>query len=371
MLSMIFKMSRVSRRAFVRALARGGAFMAVIVFPGVVQASANWPLSSPESVGINQKSLESLREQLQDDSNRDLKGVVVVRHNKLAVEWYFNGDDQTTLHDIRSATKSITATLMGIAIDRHLVGGVNDPIGKYLPGLPNDGKQAIRIRDLLTMRSGLAADDDDPDSPGNEDRLDQSTDWMKSVFAVPAKTPPGQKYLYCSLNAFITGAIVENASGMPLDQFARKYLFSALSFSDFKWRHAPINRVVGQGNLYITTRDEAAIGQLFLQNGRWGNRRLVSAKWVHDSLSEIVPISAVDPYADSYGYMWYTRAEPVEGQSVLVHFASGNGGNKIYVVPSKDMVVAITSSAYRKGYGQKRSQDILLRILAATSKDSN
>ena len=128
--------------------------------------------------------------------------------------------------------------------------------------------------------------------------------------------------------------------------------------------------MAGQGNLYITTRDEAAIGHLFLQNGRWRNQQLVNANWVRDSFSDIVPISAVDPYADFYGYMWYTRAEPVEGRPVPVHFASGNGGNKIYVVPSKDMVVAITSSAYRKGYGQRRSQDILLRILAAAS-DSN
>jgi CubicO group peptidase (beta-lactamase class C family) len=363
-------MSRVTTSAFVWALAGEAAFAIAIIFPGLMQASANWPVSSPESVGISQKALDSLRARLQDDPNRDLKGIVVVRHDRLAVEWYFNGDDQTTLHDIRSATKSITATLMGIAIDHHLIGGVNDPVGKYLPGLPNDGKHAIRIRDLLTMRSGLAADDHDPDSPGNEDRLDQSTDWMRSMFAVPMKTSPGQNYRYCSLNAFIAGAIVENASGVPLDQFARKYLFSALGIGDFKWRHVPINRVVGQGNLYITTRDEAAIGQLFLQSGRWTNGQLVSAQWVRDCLSDIVPISAVDPYADFYGYMWYTRAEPVEGRSVLVHFASGNGGNKIYVVPSKDMVVAITSSAYNKGYGQRRSEDTLLSILAAAS-DSN
>jgi CubicO group peptidase (beta-lactamase class C family) len=362
-------MSRVSRSALARALRGEAVFAVAIMFPGLVQASANWPVSSPEAVGIQQMVLDSLLAGLRDDPNRDLKGVVVIRHDRLAVEWYFNGDDQTTLHDIRSATKSITATLMGIAIDHHLIGGINDPIGKYLPGLPNDGKQTIRIRDLLTMRSGLAADDDDPNSPGNEDRLDLSTDWMRSVFAVPMKTAPGQSYLYCSLNAFITGAIVENASGVPLDQFAAKYLFSALDIDNFQWRHVPVNRVVGQGNLYITTRDAAAIGQLFLQSGRWGNRQLVSAKWVRDSFSEVVPISAADPYADFYGYMWYTKAEPVGGTSVLVHFASGNGGNKIYVVPSKDMVVAITSSAYHKGYGQRRSQEILLRILAAS--DSN
>jgi CubicO group peptidase (beta-lactamase class C family) len=216
------------------------------------------------------------------------------------------------------------------------------------------------------MRSGLAADDDDPDSPGNESRLDESVDWMKSVFAVPMKTPPGQTYLYCSLDAFITGAIIENASGLSLDEFAKQHLFAPLGIRNFVWRRVPFNRVAGQGNLSITARDEAAVGQLFLQKGRWENRQVVSSQWIQDSVAEKVPISAVDPYADFYGYMWYSKREPVAGGTVLVHFASGNGGNKIYVVPSRDMVVAITSSAYNQKYGQRRSQDILLRILAAS-----
>ena len=343
------------------------AFSVAALSPGLLCASAEWPVSAPESVGINRQALDALLADLKSDPNRDLKGVAIIRHGKMAAEWYFNGDDQTTLHDIRSATKSITALLMGVAIDHHLIGSGDDLIAKYLPGLPNDGKQKIRIRDLLTMRSGLAADDDDPDSPGNEDRLDQSTDWMKSIFAVPARTAPGVNYLYCSLNAFITGAIIENASGLPLDSFAEKYLFSPLDIDNFSWRHVPVNRVVGQGNLRITTRDEAAIGQLVLHNGRWGNKQLVGSRWIAASLADRVPISAVDPYADFYGYMWYSKPEPVNGGTVLVHYASGNGGNKIYVVPSKDMVVAITSSAYHKGYGQRRSQEILLRVLSATS----
>jgi CubicO group peptidase (beta-lactamase class C family) len=83
-------------------------------------------------------------------------------------------------------------------------------------------------------------------------------------------------------------------------------------------------------------------------------------------MASLVPIASVDPYADSYGYMWYTKQEPVESHSVLVHFASGNGGNKIYIVPSLDMVIAITSGAYNRPYGQKRSQNILLKILSIT-----
>jgi CubicO group peptidase (beta-lactamase class C family) len=281
-------------------------------------------------------------------------------------ESYFNGDDSNTLHDIRSATKSITATLMGIAIQQHIVHGVDDSIADYLPNLPQDGKEKITINDLLNMRSGLDADDDDLATPGNETRLDESTDWIRSVYAVPMKVSPGKKYTYVSINAFLVGAIIENASKMHLDDFAKQNLFVPLGITRYEWRRVPIDRTTGQGNLKITTRDEAAIGQLFLQNGQYHDRQVVNPAWVERCIARQVPISAVDPYADFYGYMWYTRTEPVGDRSIPVHFASGNGGNKIYVLPSLDMVVAITSSAYNQRYGQKRSRDILLEVLSAT-----
>jgi CubicO group peptidase (beta-lactamase class C family) len=273
-----------------------------------------------------------------------------------------------TLHDIRSAAKSITSILVGIAIQRHLIGGVNDSIAHYLPGLPRDGKQNITIRDLLNMRSGLDADDEDASTPGNEDHLDTSTDWIRTVYAVPMKTKPGEKYNYCSINAFIAGAIVENASRMPLDEFAKQTLFDPLGIRNYEWRHVPVNRVTAQGNLYITTRDEARIGELLLHNGKLNGHRILAREWIKKSIANQVPISAVDPYADFYGYMWYSRAEPLNNRHTLVHFASGNGGNKIYVVPSLDIVVAVTSSAYHHRYGQLRSQDILLRVLSAVHR---
>jgi CubicO group peptidase (beta-lactamase class C family) len=323
-------------------------------------------LAEPGQERIDGKVLSALFANLATDPHKDLKGIVVLRHGKLVAEWYFNGDDANTLHDIRSATKSITATLLGIAIDRRMISGVDDSIANYLPTLPHDGKERITIRDLLNMRSGLDADDDDPASPGNETRLDASVDWIKSVYAVPLKAPPAKTYIYVSINAFLVGVIIENATKMHLDEFARQHLFRPLGINQYKWRRVPPGRTTGQGNLEITTRDEAALGLLFLQGGRYDHREVVSRAWVEQCVASQVPISAVDPYADFYGYMWYTKAETVGARSVLVHFASGNGGNKIYVVPSLDMVIAITSSAYNHGYGQKRSQDILLKVLSAT-----
>jgi CubicO group peptidase (beta-lactamase class C family) len=324
-----------------------------------------WSGTETSKSGMDLAALKAIYSDMDRDPRQDLKGIVIVRNRRLVSEHYFNGDSADTLHDIRSATKSLTSLLMGIAIQKGLVHSVDDSIALYLPGLPKDGKEKITIEDLLTMRSGLDAYDDDASSPGNENTLDASSDWIRTVYAVPMKLTPGIKYVYCSLNAFLTGAIIENVSHMPLDQFARTNLFAPLKIKNYSWRHVPVDRVTGQGNLSITTRDEAGIGELMLDDGVVHGERIVNHDWIAHSLASQVAISDGDPYADFYGYMWYTKAELVDSRRIEVHFASGNGGNKIYIVPSLNMVVAITSSAYNQRYGQRRSQDILLRVLSA------
>ena len=314
--------------------------------------------------GLRANTLQGLYAHFEDDEHPDLKGVVVLCNGKRVSEIYFNGDSAETLHDIRSATKSITATLMGIAIQKGLVHSVNDSIALYLPGLPHDGKQNITIRDLLTMRSGLAANDEDPLSPGNEDNLDRASDWLRAAYAVPIQEQPGHTYVYCSLNAFLTGVIVSNAAKMPLEEFARRNFFDPLGIDRFDWLKAAGGQTKGQGNLSIRTRDLAAIGQMYLDHGLVESKRVLNSEWIEQSWAKMVSISKSDPYADFYGYMWYSRDEPTGESPTPVHFASGNGGNKIYVVPSRHLVIAITSSAYGRGYGQQRSQSILLSILS-------
>jgi CubicO group peptidase (beta-lactamase class C family) len=330
------------------------------------EGGIRWSHAIPADFGIDASALESIYSDAMRDPHKDLKGIVIVRNGQMVVEHYFNGDSVDSLHDIRSATKSLTSLLVGIAIQKGLIHGVDVSISAYLPGLPQDGKEKITVRDLLNMSSGLDADDEDGATPGNEDRLDESSDWIRTVYSVPMKIAPGTKYNYCSINAFLAGAIVENVSHMRLDEFAKANLFGPLGIRTYRWRHVPIDRTTGQGNLFITTRDEAAVGELLLNDGVVSGRRVLTHDWIAQSLASQVAISDSDPYADFYGYMWYTKAEAVGNRKVVVHFASGNGGNKIYIVPSLRMVVAITSSAYGHGWGQRRSQDILLKILAAT-----
>lgn len=320
---------------------------------------------SSAATSLDKSSLRQLFSELQADERRDLKGVRIIVDGQKPEEAYFNGGGRDVLHDIRSAGKSITSLLAGIAIDKGLIRDIRQPLLSLLNVTGHPDKSGITLEDLLTMRSGLDADDEDASSPGNENRLDESSSWVDFALSVPMREPPGQTYKYCSLNAFLVGAAVEDSCKRLLDDFAREHLFKPLGIRRFEWRHGPHNRVTGQGNLRVTLSDMTAIGFMCLNNGRAGERQLVSQEWIKRSLAPIVSISAVDRYADSYGYMWYTKTHTVKRQSIVVHFASGNGGNKIYLIPRYRMVIGIASAAYGRGYGQRRSQEILLRILSA------
>ncbi|MBC7977187.1 MAG: serine hydrolase, partial [Myxococcales bacterium] len=189
------------------------------------------------------------------------------------------------------------------------------------------------------------------------------------AMAVPAATRPGEHYLYNSLTAYLVGLAVERTSGQHLDELAAQALFGPLGITRWAWQRDLAGHTKGQGNLSLTPRDLAQLGELVLGNGLYRGRRVISERWIRDSLAIHVRTSDVDPYADGYGYFWYARTHNVHGRDIAVWFASGNGGNKIYVVPALQLVVAITSRAYGRSHGQRRSQAILLAVLEALTAD--
>jgi CubicO group peptidase (beta-lactamase class C family) len=264
------------------------------------------------------------------DEHPDLRSVLVMRDGAIIAERYYNGETADTLRDIRSAAKG--TALQGVTLDQ-----------------------------ILTMRSGLAAFDEDPASPGNEDKMDDAADPVAFVLAVPAETTPGTRYRYNSLTSYVAGITIEQATGKDLEAFARETLFTPLGIQHLQWLRDAANHPKGQGNLFLRTRDLASIGQMVLDQGMYQGRRVISAEWIQAALAPRVAIGDVDRYADHYGYFWYQK----KYDDTVVHFASGNGGNKIYVIPSRKEVVIVSSSAYGKGYGQRRSAAILQAILDA------
>lgn len=323
-------------------------------------AAATLTAPAPEAV------VAAVLADAQADARQDLRAVVVLRDGKVIGERYYNGETPGTLHDVRSLGKSITALMTGIAIDQGRIAGVATPVGVIWRQAAGSAFGKVPLSDMLTMRSGLAADDDDPASPGNEDRLDDSPDPAAVLLGLPLVTTPGKTYLYNSATAAIVGITVAKASGGTMADYAKARLFTPLGIRRWRWDADASGFTKGQGNLWVTARDLATIGEMVRQGGRHGGRQIVSSAWLKDALAPHVAISAVDPYADSYGYFWYGKVHSINGKPVPVSFASGSGGNKLYVIPSRRMVVAITSSAYGRGYGQRRSEAILKAVLAVT-----
>jgi CubicO group peptidase (beta-lactamase class C family) len=335
-----------------------------LIIGGVLAAGGLIAARAPDASGLGAVLMG-----FDADEHPDLKGVVVRVGGAVVAERHYNGQPPDALHDMRSAGKSVTSLLVGAARDRGLIDSLADPVRRYWPEAAGSAIGDVALSDVLTMRSGLAADDNEPESPGNEDRLDTAPDPLAFVLAVPRATPPGSTYLYNSLTAYVAGLVVEEATGRQGRDFAREVLFEPLGITRFDWAADAAGRLKGQGNLSLATHDMALIGQMALDGGlaggRAGGRQVISRGWIEDSLSPKVAIGAVDPYADGYGYFWYAKALPVGDGTVDIRFASGNGGNKIYIVPSRNMVVAVTSAAYGRGYGQRRSQAILTALLAA------
>ncbi len=295
----------------------------------------------------------------------DLRAVVVMQQGRVVGERYYNGATRDELHDVRSAGKSVTALLVGIARDQGRL-KIDQPVQRYWKQATGSAIGPVALRDVLSMRSGLAADDENPDSPGNEDRMDEADDPKSFVLKVPRAAPPGTVYRYNSLTSYVAGVVVTEAVGKPMDVFARQYLFAPLGIERWQWARDASGITKGQGNLSLRARDFAILGEMVRNDGVYQGKRIVSAAWLRDALTPHVAIGDSDPYAEGYGYYWYAKTHDIKGTPVPVRFASGNGGNKIYVVPSRQMVVAITSSAYGKGYGQRRSEAILKAVLAAT-----
>jgi CubicO group peptidase (beta-lactamase class C family) len=266
-----------------------------------------------------------------------LHSLLVSWRGELVLERYFNGARPTRSANIKSASKSIMATLVGIAIDRGLIAGVRQPIALFFPELLSvprgSGKQDITIEDLLTMRSGLEST-----SNRNYGAWVQSRDWVRHALNRPLVRPPGTDMVYSTGNSHLLSAIVTKAARKSTWQFAQETLAGPLGFTLARWPQDPQGIYFGGNDMLLTPRQMVAFGQLYLNRGRANGRQILSSSWIDEAL---VPRVESSREANRfYGYGWWMR----ELAGRQVYYAWGFGGQYIFLIPALDLVVVTTSS---------------------------
>lgn len=330
----------------------------------------NLPRIDIEEAGFNMDSINALDQFIYNSEQNDFKGMVVIKDHKIAIEYFYNNTERSDINDIRSAGKSITALLLGVAIDQGLVKNLDQDVYSFFsrekyPKLHKDLKK-VKIKHLLNLSSGLDADSDEWRTPGHAGKWMGKDDWVSYILSIPLVEEPGENWVYADINVALIGAIIEETSGMSLDDFARKHIFDHLNIHKYYWYTNKSNQTVAAGTLYLSNLDFAKLGVLVANNGQWGDTQIISQDYIeHVVSSKTFDISEYSFLWDSYGMLWYKNQIDIKGEKIDFLWASGNGGNHLIVVPEDNMVVALSSTAYGYFYGQTRSREILMKLLNA------
>ncbi|MCX6559544.1 MAG: serine hydrolase [Candidatus Aminicenantes bacterium] len=279
------------------------------------------------------------------DSFKNFDSLIVLHQGRTAFEKYYNGVQGGAPHQMQSQTKSITALLLGVAIDQGLIKSENEKVAPYFPEsfAPGDKlKAAMTIKDLLTMSAGIDWEEMLPqEDPKNDNaKMFRSDDWLAYVLARPMAVPPGTVFEYNSGCPMLVAAIIEKASGQSLEAFARKTLFEPLDIREFTWLKNAKGFCHAGGGLALKPMDMAKIGELALNKGMWKGRRIVSEGWIERA---VTPRFMTEFNASGYGYFWWTKDYDLgEGRKTRVISSRGAGGQFTHILPDYGLVLAFT-----------------------------
>lgn len=308
----------------------------------------DWTVDSPESQGLRIEPLREITEAIRSGRHGAIHSLLVVRNGVLVWEEYFGEGSREDVHTLQSVTKSFASAAIGIAIARNDIPGVETPILDFFPDYPepehlDDRKRAIRLKDLLTMRSGTDYHENGPDSPHLQLNATK-TGWDKFYLDRPMVRDPGERFLYDSGGVILLSAILQRRTGLHADKYLDKHLFESMGITNTFWyRNDEMHPHTG-GGLFLRSRDVARFGLLYLRQGRWENDQLVPKDWVGESFEEQVDLRYLGrPYITGYGYLWWImRPDPDGDGSIPVYAARGFMGQYIFIIPEHQMVVVAT-----------------------------
>lgn len=324
-------------------------------------AGSEFKIASLADEQVDEEPITRLTNAIIREQYKRIDGLLILKNNKLIYENYFHGYAADVPHNIYSAGKSITSILVGIAIDQGFIKDVDLPVLPLLPEYKSfqntdARKERITIAHLLNMSSGLNCDDW---YQSTESKMQESDDWVRFTLDLPMVSEPGTKGSYCTGCPVTLGRIIENMSGLSIQAFAKKYLFDPLGITNYQWHIMPDGKASAGGLFFLRPRDMAKIGLLMLNEGAWNGRQIVSREWVQRSGANQIKLAG--PF-DGYGFLWWKQTFD---HNIASYFADGNGGQHIFVIPGKNLVIVFTGGNKNTDIGLQNFQIVNNYILPA------
>jgi CubicO group peptidase (beta-lactamase class C family) len=323
-------------------------------------------------IAIDSSKINSVVSQIQEGDYGTIRSLLVYKHGELVAERYFNHKkdkyNPSEPHGLQSATKSINSLLVGILLDKGYIKSLDQKVVSFFPEyeITDPLKNSITIRDLLLMASGISWNEGKVDLRNEKENdlrvLNNSKDFIRYYLSKPMDTIPGAKFQYSGGCSITLGEIVKRASGMPVEEFANKFLLVPLGITLYKWESTS---KTGQqntgGGLKLLSKDLAKIGLMLANNGRWNDKQIISAQWIRDSFSPQIqtdrPMALGGMY--HYGYQWWIAKFPSD---ILTISARGWGDQRLVLVPEKDLII-VTNAANFFDKPKKSIDDLLLAVI--------
>jgi CubicO group peptidase (beta-lactamase class C family) len=331
-----------------------------------IQLNDGWKTSSLKS----SKILQEMENKILSKKIIHTHSVLIAQEGKLVYEKYFGGFNHNTPHDQRSASKSISSALIGIAIDKKLIKSDKEYLYKFISKdyqyTKDRLKSKIKISDLLTMSSGLDAVDfgTKRKSLATEPAYQNSSNWLKTVLEAPMINKPGTEANYGSANPYLLGIALNHILKQPLELFIDQTLLKPLGISNYSIQKDRSGIPYFGGGMHITPRDMLKFGQLYLDKGIWNGKKIISKKWIQKSFKNYRNLQNTND-KNGYGYLWWHKTYQTGRKKIKSIEARGAGGQYIFVIPALDVVVVITSGNYKNGKFQQPEKILQNHILPA------
>ncbi len=343
-------------------------------YTGTYWPTKEWRKCSPEAVGLESDKLTAAIEYAATPGfNTD--GLMIVRKGHIVGEAYFGNFRIDSRHVSHSMAKSFTSCLVGITIDKGLIAGVDESVCQFYNewdcNAGDDLRSRITLRHAMTLTTGLEWQEDWSQwNPATNDALKMGAGghFVQYMAGRRGLYEPGQRFVFSTGDPMLLSRVIQQASGMSAFDFARQNLFGPLNISNVSWDHDADGYTSTSWGLHATVRDYAKFGYLFLNQGRWENRQIVSAAWVEKSTR---PDPSVKMWA-GYGYLWHVNLpyrlqweqSPVALDAIPHdgYMAQGIRGQSIVIIPSAELVIVRVA---KEGTDQMDLVKFLTMILEA------